>query len=124
MASYLDFLKEMRMSEDQVWGITTNPTDQIGFDKHYPLKLAASSIHGVALFSERVFQPGDYVCPARVLDKRTPAGRYMNHHPKANTKMVWSEDHSSINVYATKVIQPGDELTTDYFKNVNLKERE
>lgn len=120
MASYSAFLKAMRMSEQQVWEMTTNRTDQTTFDKHYPVKLAASVIHGVGLFSERVFNPGDYICPSRVLDKRTPAGRYMNHDENANTEMVWAADKKTIDVFASKSIKPGDELTTDYFKNANL----
>lgn len=113
--SYEAFISSIGMDQEEVNAIVENTDDQIQFDKDYRLVIGPSKIHGSGLFTQVDILTGEIICPARVGNFRTPAGRYMNHSATPNTYMKIFAD--SIQVIAAENILKGAELTTNYASN-------
>ena len=81
--------------------------------------LADSPIQGKGMFATTSIKAGDEIAPARLNNKRTPAGRFTNHGAAPNCKMVTIENGDMMLV-AIKDIEGmaggelGDELLVDY----------
>jgi hypothetical protein len=86
---------------------------------NHGLRLAASPLDGVGLFTDWPFTPGAVVGPARIGDRRTQLGRYTNHARRPNCRMVWAP--GGVNLVASKHIVAGAELTVDY-RHPHLRE--
>jgi hypothetical protein len=112
-SDYQLLLQDMNMTEKQVREVVDNENDMIelGLDFDF-LEVAESKIQGKGLFSKLDLLEGNPVCPSRVKDKRTIAGRYTNHSFHPNCKMVVEESH--VMLVATKFIAAGQELTVNY----------
>ena len=70
----------------------------------------------MGLFALEPFAAGDRICPARIGDQRTPAGRFCKHSTMPNTEMVATE-HGDMELIALRPITAGEELVNDYYQN-------
>lgn len=122
-ADEVDFIKaitEFGFSIEQVKEISDNVSDQMPFPEGaYKCMLADSLREGVGLFATSTILKGEIIAPARLGDKRTPAGRYTNHSRKPNAMMqkTSSGDIYLIalqNITGSKGGFLGDEITIDY----------
>jgi hypothetical protein len=125
---YAAMLAEVGVSADTVQEQADDTSDCIPFPSGcYSCGVFDSPIAGKGLFATADFPAGAVIAPARIGGKRTPAGRYINHSATPNAEMV--EHGGNIYVIATRDIGGsratvlGDEITTDYRKNVALVRR-
>jgi len=68
--------EQVENTEDQIW--IDNPVTRV----------SESPIHGRGLFVTSPVKAGNVICAARIDGKRTQAGRFTNHSPTPNAKMV------------------------------------
>ena len=108
---YHETIKKHGFSHEQTVKISENPDDQILFDMDYGVEIKDSPIQGKGLFATKDFKE-DVICPARLKDMRTPAGRYTNHAINPNCKMITHD--GDVYLKAIKPIKKGHELTIDY----------
>jgi SET domain-containing protein len=88
-----------------------------------------SDIHGKGVHSKEHFKPGDLIncCVSRMYDEPpnfdiTHFGKYLNHSYEPSSEI--RREHPVYNVYAIKIIKPGDEVTVDYTKTPEFKQPE
>ena len=111
-ADYEYFLKEIGLSHDEMEAIV-NINDVVSLPVGYDhIEVQDSSIAGKGLFTTKEIKAGSLICPVRIKEKRTVAGRYSNHSLHSNTKPVVEGD--AFYIMATKNIQPNDEITMNY----------
>ena len=72
-----------------------------------------SAIHGTGIRSTKQFEFGDFIAIARTGEKRTIAGRFINHHPYPNASYKIL-DNGDIIIISISDIKNGDEITTNY----------
>ena len=127
-ADYAAMLVEVGISEETVRSQAEDTSDCIPFPSgSYSCGVFDSPISGKGLFATADFPIGSVIAPARIGDQRTPAGRYINHSADPNADMV--EYGGNIYAVATRDIAGcrasllGEEITTDYRKNVGLVRR-
>jgi len=90
----------------------------------YKFLISKSKIEGRGVFASANIREGEVVGQAKIMGKRTPIGRYTNHSSHPNAKMVGN--NGDIYMVATQNIMgcrggfPGEEITTDYRKNLKL----
>lgn len=94
------------------------------------------AIDGIGVFADKFFKKGDFIGVAfedeakglkfPQVDTRTPFGKSLNHQTNCNA--VNKSENNQLNIYATKDINEGEEITVNYkntpayVKNaVNLK---
>ncbi len=109
---YKSFLSEMRVTQDEMDAIVdTDDLTQLplGFEH---ISTAPSDLSGLGLFSSRVIKVGEPICPVRIKNKRTIAGRYANHALYANTRPMLVD--GMFFVCATSEIQVGEEIMMNY----------
>lgn len=86
---------------------------------NYKMKTCKSYIEGKGVFVTSPVVSGEIIAPARVDGKRTPAGRYTNHSPKPNAKMIL-RNNNDMDLVAIENIDGcyggghGSEVTVDY----------
>jgi hypothetical protein len=114
------FAAEVGMTTEQIREQSENPFDQTAFPHGgYKVKVGPSAIEGKGLFATADIEPGEFIAPARVLGKRTPAGRFTNHSLTPNAEMQRGIG-SDINLIALSPIsgchggQDGEEITINY----------
>lgn len=78
----------------------------------WSVKVCASPVHGLGLFATRGISAGEQIAPARYRGMRTPAGRYTNHHPRANAIAV--ADGDDILFIANQPIASDAEVVVNY----------
>lgn len=111
---YARFLGEYGLTQELVTRLVENEADQIDFPEWITcLEVRESVIAGVGMFASQQFWAGDFIAPARLGDKRTPAGRFINHSPRPNVEFV-PLSSGGLSVRALCDIKPGEELTVDY----------
>lgn len=72
-----------------------------------------SKIHGKGLFTDISIEKEEFIFKAINEDKSiTHYGQHINHQKEPNTKLKL--ENGEYNIYSTKPIKKGDELTTDY----------
>jgi len=109
---YDDFLKECGLSEKIVYAIAINMEDHIDFPKDYSIERKLSNIAGYGMFTTRKFRAWEMICPGRIFNKRTLAGRGINHSDNPNTVCVRFENDL---YFVAKInIIKDEELTADY----------
>lgn len=108
---YESFIADMGMSEDDVQDQVQNIEDfeSVKSEGYY---LAPSPIHGIGFFSGKKFEAGGEILIARNGDKRTEAGRFVNHSETPNAEMRYLGQ--DIYLFALKEINSGEEITTSY----------
>ena len=123
--NYLDyhkFLVELGITQEQMDKIV-KVDDVVGMPSGYEnIHTKDSALNGIGLFSNKAIKKGEIVCPARVKDKRTIAGRYSNHALNAN-----SFPYSENNIFyfiAKKDIEKDEEITANYRDIINFRSLE
>jgi SET domain len=94
----------------------------------YKVKVNDSAIEGKGLFSTARIKKDELICMGRIGDRRTPAGRYINHGKYPNARMQIVKDRD-IGVFANRDIKgssggyEGEEIIVDYIQGlaVNLR---
>ncbi len=121
---------------DVVRAQSENPHDQIPMPEGFGAKLTIrpSAIEGLGVFLSSPAEAGEVLGPARVMGRRTPAGRYTNHSKTPNAKFT-KDESGTIWLVATQRIAgcvgggQGEEVTVDYrqalaLSGINLIEGE
>lgn len=123
---YQAMLGDVGVEHSTVVAQSEDESDQVPFPpENWRLMVAPSAIHGNGLFATYPIAAGEVIAPARIGDKRTPAGRFTNHAASPNARMQWGPDNSVVLV-AIKPIRGccgggnGEEITVDYRKSVAL----
>lgn len=125
---YAAMLVEVGISAETAQAQAEDASDCIPFPSGcYSCGVFDSPIAGKGLFATADFPAGSVIAPARIGDKRTPAGRHINHSANPNAEMV---EHGG-NIYAVAIRDIsgcraallGEEITMDYRKNVELVRR-
>jgi hypothetical protein len=111
-----DVLFVLGINDEDLKLISENDADQEPFSKEFSVEVRPSPIHGMGLFAKDTFECGSIIAPARISDKRTPAGRFSNHSPKPNAKMKM-QSNGNVDLVAIKEIKSGEEIMTDYYYN-------
>ena len=94
----------------------------------YKVKVGDSRIEGKGLFATADIQPDEVICPGRLGDLRTIAGRYTNHSPRPNARPV-RYGATDIYLVATRPIagclggHDGEEITIDYREAMRLAQQ-
>ena len=110
---YQLMVESMDMTEEQIQEQVQNEDDMIGMPEGYEyLDVMPSPIHRGGLYSSAKHEAGEVICPARIGDKRTTAGRYTNHAFDPNSAMVVTNE--GVDLVAIKDIDPGQEITVNY----------
>ena len=111
-ADYQKFLQDINLTQKEMDEIVTK--DDVtempsGYEHIYT---EASLLNDTGLFTSEPIKKGSIICPARVLDKRTIAGRYANHALHANS-LPYTEN----NIFyfmASADIKKDEEITANY----------
>ena len=124
-----DFQKAMaeyKLDLNLVRQVSEYVGDQIPFPQgSYKVMVSDSKIEGKGLFASGNIQAGEVIAPARINEKRTPAGRYTNHSKNPNAVFVL-RDNDDIDLIAFKPISGmrggllGEEITIDYRQALSL----
>jgi hypothetical protein len=119
-------MKEYGWTEEKVRQISEDTSDMIDLPYgNYKIKTGPSKIEGTGLFATADIEASEIIAPARIMGKRTIAGRYTNHSLFPNARMVRGKD-SDIDLVATKKIsgchggQDGEEITINYRESLQL----
>lgn len=107
-------LKEKRFTENDLNKIMNNPLDLVyDFDRQYRVSVKKSKIHGIGIFTEKDFYPGQTVCSMRVGINRTTGGRYINHSNMPNVIPVMLSNGNIIAVACCQIAR-GTEVLVNY----------
>lgn len=124
-ADYVAALTHLGATEEQALAVSVDESDLIPFPfGNYKVKVGTSARHGRGLIATANIKAAETICPARIGDKRTPAGRFTNHSANPNARMVIVKD--SIYLVALRGIRgcsggfDGEEITVDYRATVAL----
>jgi hypothetical protein len=109
---YSKFLEEESLTEEEITGIV-NTEDIIDMPKEFNhIYKDYSDIDGEGLFSKKSIARGDIICPVRIGNNRTIAGRYTNHSATGNAKPCFIDGEF---VYiACCDISSNSEITSNY----------
>jgi len=122
---YVKALEDLGATQQQAMALSEKSSDLISFPSGtYKVKVGHSKRQGRGLIATANIAPAETICPTRIGDKRTPAGRYTNHSANPNARMVIVKD--TIYLVALRPIKgcaggfDGDEITVDYRATVAL----
>jgi hypothetical protein len=125
-ADYYLAIAEYGFNQETVQTQVQNLNDQCDFPLgSYKVMVAPSKIDGKGLFATGNIEINEIIAPARIDDKRTPAGRFTNHSKNPNAKMILL-DNGNINLVAITAIEGckggnlGKEITIDYRQALSL----
>lgn len=109
---YLRFLSEIGMTQDQMDSIVKTDDLVAMPDVYSSVYVSDSQLEGEGLYSHQFYARGDVICPARIGNHRTIAGRYTNHafHPNAEIRKVDGEFY----LFANRPIPAGAEILVNY----------
>ena len=110
-ADYQLFVKQMPLDESAIEALVRTD-DLIEMPSEWAVEVRPSPIDGMGMFALKSFASGDMVCAGRLDNRRTPAGRFMNHSCHPNIKPVLINE--DIYAVAVRPIFEGDELLVDY----------
>lgn len=112
--SYIEAIKQLGFTEEQVQAQVQNTTDMTTMPAAFAaVFLDKSKIHGLGLYSKTGYEKNAVVCLARINGKRTIAGRYTNHSHTPNCKMHVAHD-GNVLLVSRRRLEPYEELTVDY----------
>lgn len=123
-ADYAHFLMSQGWSEEQVRKVvedTTDYTDALELE-HFGVSIGDSNIQGSGMFAEKHIVEGEFIMPARLREKRTQAGRFINHAVRPNAKFVF--DGTDLNTVAIRDIHIGEEITVNYRDTLEMRHAE
>lgn len=122
---YHKVLEDLGATHEQAVAVSEDTADLIPFPSGtYKVKVGHSKRQGRGLIATANIAAAETICPARIGDKRTPAGRYTNHSANPNARMVIVKD--DIYLVGLRPIRgcaggfDGDEITVDYRATVAL----
>jgi len=123
---YYLLLEEFAIPAEQVVLEVQNQEDQIEMPYGWHKSCVRTSpLHGKGLFASAPFATGEVIAPARIGDKRTPAGRYTNHSCKPNAGVFpVGEDVVLIalrDITGCVAGGNGEEITIDYREALRLR---
>lgn len=119
-------LERTGLTEEFVRQRSESEEDQMSMPEPvHPWRLAKSPIEGVGYFLTVGCRAGTILAPARIGNKRTPAGRYVNHSGNPNAAMQMGVDG---NLYLVAIEDipgcmgggSGTEVTTNYEHTLSL----
>lgn len=109
---YANFLAELGLTEDQMQDIVT-VDDVVDLPADYShIYVGESHLAGKGLFSTTDLIVGDIVCPTRLGECRTIAGRYSNHALVPNTEPALVD--GQFVAVVSRNIPAGEEITMNY----------
>lgn len=125
-ADFLWLIDKAGFDEATVRAQSENEVDQIPMPDGYGsyLTVRTSPIEGQGIFVTLPFQAKQTIGPARIDDKRTPLGRYVNHSKTPNCEYfkydgdIWLRSLRSL--HGCLGGNPGEELTVDYAQALSL----
>jgi hypothetical protein len=124
---YVMALAELGVSEEYVNSVSVNESDYNPLPPEFKssFSLRESPIHGLGVFLSAPADCGHIIGPARIGEKRTELGRYVNHSANPNCEyIIMGDDIYLKTVKDIKGCVSGDfgtELTIDYRKSASLK---
>lgn len=119
-SDYESMVSGMDMTEEQIREQVCSRSDMTEMPTEYSfIYVDRSTIEGKGLYSTKKINSGSFVCPSRIRNKRTIAGRYTNHALQPNAKMTI--DDKGINLVAIKDIEPNEEITVNYRDVLNTR---
>jgi len=109
---YQQFLLDVGLDQDQMDEIV-NTDDVVAMtEEHDHIHIGSSNLDGIGLFTSKAIEAGSIICPVRIDDKRTIAGRYANHALNRNcVPIIYNGVYS---VMAIKPIGASEEITMNY----------
>lgn len=106
-------IQEMGITEEQIQEQVQNEEDMIDMPSDFGfVYVGDSKIHEKGIFSNCDHTADQVICPARISNKITIAGRFTNHAFIANAKMVVTAN--GVDLIAVKNIPKGEEITVNY----------
>lgn len=113
---YMSFVRESGLSHEDIQYLVEfdNVRNE---DNDYLVCLGESKIHGVGLFASADFSENDIICPAKVGEYQTNAGRYANH--SGNPNALFEKMGADVLLVAKRQIFNGEEITVDYRQSIN-----
>lgn len=120
MREYLDMLREVGFTEDQVAFETAIMEDRLDVDLDLLcLALGPSAIEGTGVKAMKPFGATETIGPMNLCGYRTQLGRFTNHsdHPNASPLAV----SDGILMIANHEIPVGEEITVDYREMLKLR---
>jgi hypothetical protein len=120
-------LREVGISEETARAQSENEADQCAMPPEYASRFVvrSSPIEGRGAFLSESARAGEYIAPARLGGKRTPAGRFVNHAMLPNARFML-DDCGDVHLYAVRDVagcvggSAGDEVTIDYREALKL----
>jgi hypothetical protein len=120
-------LREVGISEETARAQSENEDDQCAMPPEYASRFVVrrSPIEGRGAFLSEPARAGEYIAPARLGGKRTPAGRFVNHAALPNARFAL-DDRGDVHLYAVRDVagcvggSAGDEVTIDYREALKL----
>ena len=126
IADFEQAMAEHGFTLELVRSVSEYEGDQIPFPQgSYKVIVSDSKIEGKGLFATGNIQVGEVIAPARLGEKRTPAGRYTNHSKNPNAVFVL-RDNEDIDLVASQPISGmrggllGEEITINYRQALSL----
>jgi hypothetical protein len=111
---YQRFLTEYGLTQELVTALVENEADRIALPASIRcIEFRNSVIDGKGAFATMTIDVAERFAPARIGDKRTAVGRFVNHSPCPNIEFVPAMD-GGLDARALRVIRAGEELTIDY----------
>ena len=110
---YNQMVESMSMSESEIRKQVENQLDMCDLpagNEHIYTK--ESVIEGLGLFSKINIDKDAVICPSRVGELRTIAGRFTNHAMNPNAKMIIRNGH--VDLVSNRKIEAGEEITVNY----------
>jgi hypothetical protein len=114
-------LREVGIPESVARAQSENKADQIAMPEQWATRFTvrASPIEGRGAFLSESVKAGEYIAPARIDGKRTPAGRFVNHAAIPNARFV-KDERGDVHLIALRDIvgcvggSVGEEITVNY----------
>lgn len=88
-------------------------------DSYSHIYIKESKVHGLGLFSNNEYKKGDKICPMRIEDNRTIAGRYSNHSTLPNAIAAFIDGKPFL--VAGLDIGPDEEITCNYNQVLDIR---
>lgn len=120
-------LREVGIEAETARAQSENEDDQCAMPPECASRFVVrrSPIEGRGAFLSEPAKAGEYIAPARLDGKRTPAGRFVNHAALPNARFAL-DDRGDVHLYAVRDIagcmggSVGDEVTVDYREALKL----